>query len=277
MIFWHSLAHERLFFWLKFTAFIFILFLLYTALLNLFVFISNSMRFTSLSYFSPFLLFSFLGPYLLFMQIITALQWLRWLYHLKKKQDVADLYVENYFLPVFYGSISSFFIVMPLFAFYALETGNTLETVGTETFATEFLEFFYVFAFSFGMGLFLLFPLTFLIVLSKSHLRYAHDPAIIFVCLVAVIITAGLDFYAGINDFLHSTVLCFFSDTYFHTVFLVSILFFKGAELLVRPHLGRVYTPNHTAFAFPVLVVLLTLFYVNLQSGMDGLCYNWGY
>lgn len=263
-------AQKDRFFRLKFVGFIFFLAFFYVVFFNLFVFVGNTANLSSTSYITFFSFF--LEPYLLFFLIIVCLQWLRWLLHLLQRRDVANLFVEKYFLPLFYGSSSYFFIVIS--TLILLSGFPLVETLDQETHASRLADVFLSLLIIFLPALLLLLPLLFLILISASSLLYVHDSGIKYVSLIAVTITAALDYYANLDGNYYDTILCFFDDTYFDTVFLSSILFFKGSELLVRPFLSNYYKPQHTAFSFPACVVILTFFYIILLMGMDFLCFS---
>lgn len=257
---------------LKFTAFIFLLWFFYFALLSLFIFFNNGLGFEPLSYVT-YIGSSAISPYLLFLLIIVSMQWLRWLYALYKKRDAADLFVEHYFLPLFYGSACFLFVVGPLIyvAFdlvilsFGLHSGHFSIP---EIWIAPFLLIV------FHLPLFFL--LFLLVLLSARFKTYPRDLWLAEVCIAGSLLTAILDFYAYTQGHSDITPLCELSGQHYGTTLLISIAFFKGTELAVRPCLSDGFKPHHSAFAFPACLVMLVMFYINLLSGMDALCYDWG-
>lgn len=250
---------------LKFTAFIFLLWFIYYALLSLFIFIHNGSGFERLDYVRPYFVSTAISPYLLFLLIIVSMQWLRWLYALYNKHTSTDLFVENYFLPVLYGSTCSFFIVVPVLILpFEINSGYTsLSDLWTASFNVICLY----------MPLFFL--LVALVRISGRFAEYPSDRGLTGACVAGVLLTAVLDFFSYTRWASTFYPLCHLSD-YSGVTLLVACLFFKSAELITRPYLSEGYKPHHTVFAVPACIVMLVMFYINLLSGVDALCYDWG-
>ncbi len=250
---------------LKFTAFIFLLWFFYYALFSLFIFISNSLGFEPLNYFRPYFGSTAISLYLLFLLIIVSMQWLRWLYALYQKHEVTDLFVENYFLPVLYGSACSFFIVVPILILpFEINDGYTPLS---DLWIIPFL------AFCFHVPLFFL--LVALVRISGRFAKYPSDRGLTATCLAGVLLTAVFDFFAYTQGATTFYPLCHLSE-YSGQTLLASCVFFKSTEWIARPYLSEGYKPHHTVFAVPACIVMFVLFYINLLSGMDALCYDWG-
>lgn len=250
----------------KYCGFILFLWFLYSTLLAVFLILHIELGFESVGSFFSFLTSDVVGPYLLFFLILLCIQWVRWLYALYCKQDVADTFVERYFLPLFYGSLWTFLIIFPAFGFtFALYSGNSF----SDALVTALL---YVL-------LFLPFLLLLLLIVVPAVRSYANitDTYLAWCALLAVFFTALLDFIAQIFQLTGSTILCAVSDRYFGSILFLSIVFFKGTELIIRPYLADGYKPHHTVFGFPVCVVMFALFYVIVLSGTDAICYSWAY
>lgn len=250
---------------LKFTAFIFLLWFFYYALLSLFIFFNNGLGFEPLSYVRPYFGSTAISPYLLFLLIIVSIQWLRWLYALYNKHDVADLFVENYFLPVLYGSACSFFIVVPILILpFEINYGYTpLSDLWTVPFLV------------FCLHVPLFFLLVALVRISGRFAEYPSDRGLTGTCLAGVLLTAVFDFFAYTQGATTFYPLCHLSE-YSGQTLLASCVFFKSTEWIARPYLSEGYKPHHTVFAVPACIVMFVLFYINLLSGMDALCYDWG-
>lgn len=67
--------------------------------------------------------------------------------------------------------------------------------------------------------------------------------------------------------------LCDFIYIGLDTVILVAVIFFKGAELIIRQFLTHDFKPKHTVFAFPVWVLVVIYCYLRLLEAMDFLCF----
>lgn len=258
---------------LKFTAFILFLWFFYYVFLFLQLFLIEGLGFEALRIIRPYPSDTAITPYLLFLILVVSMQWLRWLYALYKKRDEADLFVENYFLPIFYGSACSLFVVAPLIyvAFDLLFLSFGLHS-GPFSLSEIWVAPFLLIVFNLP-----LFFLIFLLVLMSGRFKkYPRDMRLAETCLAGSLLTATLNFYAyshGRSDF---TPLCDLSGDYYGTTLMISIAFFKGTELAVRPCLSNGFKPHHTAFSIPACLVMLVMFYVSLLSGMDALCYDWG-
>ncbi len=258
---------------LKFTAFVLLLWVVYYAFLTLLLFFHGSLGFESVRLFRSYFLSTDVSPYLLFLILVVSMQWLRWLYALYQKRDESDLFVENYFLPIFYGSACSLFVVAPLiyvafdllFLSFGLHSGHFSLS---EIWVAPFLLMV------FNLPLFFLIFL--LVLMSGRFKKCPRDLRLAETCIAGSLLTATLNFYAYSHGRSDTTPLCDLSGDYYGTTLMISIAFFKGTELAVRPCLSNGFKPHHTAFAIPACLVMLVMFYVSLLSGMDALCYDWG-